>query len=279
MRPHFAETPDHAPVLDLRREAQRHLPDLSGLPELSDEERAMAARTWRGRMVNEHVSAQVFAGLIPQAMRATLPPGLQAELPRAIADEYRHAEQCAAVVVALGHDPVAPLPPIQPLPTHDDVGPLEGFLRNCVSVGCLSETIAVSIIRAEHAELEGTPLGELLGSILADEVQHARLGWTVLGLLAPRLDDEARVRLSDYLVDALLHQLEYEIPKLPVNIGLRAEVGLAGVCDGSQARALFFDTIETVIVPKLCEAGLDAERAWAEAQSLWAASQAEEQLS
>jgi hypothetical protein len=266
MRAHFAQIDDDRPVLDLRKEAKAHLPDLTGLPELSDDERAMAARTWRGRMVNEHVSAQVFAGLVPQAMAAALPGHLQAQLPKAIADEYRHAEQCAAVVMALGHEAVAPLPPIQPLPVHEDVGPLEGFLRNCLSVGCLSETIAVSIIRAEHAEMEGTPLGELLGSILADEVQHARLGWTVLGLLAPRLDDAARERMSEYLEDAFLHQLQYEIPKLPVNSGLRPELGLAGVCDGGAARALFFDTFAVVIVPKLEEVGFKAELAWERAQ-------------
>jgi len=270
MRAHFSEA-GAKPVLDLRREAQKHLPDLSDLPELSDEERAMAARTWRGRMVNEHISAQVFAGLVQQGMRAALPPGLQAQFPKAIADEYRHAEQCAAVVVALGFEPVAPLPEIEPLPQHEDVGPLEGFLRNCVSVGCMSETIAVSIIRAEHAELEGTPLGELLGTILADEVQHARLGWTVLGLLAPRMDDAARERMNAYLVDAFFHQIEFELPHLPVNIGLRAEVTQAGVCDGGAARGLFFDTMEQVIVPKLEEAGFDAQGAWGRARARYEA--------
>jgi len=274
MNAHFAQTPDERPILDLRREAKQHLPDLDGLPELTDEERALAARTWRGRMVNEHLSAQVFAGLVPQAMRASLPPGLQAELPKAIADEYRHAEQCAAVVMALGHEPVALLPPVHPLPEHDDVGPLEGFLRNCISVGCMSETIAVSVIRAEQAELDGGPLGQLLGSILADEVQHARFGWSVLGLMAPRLDDGARSRLSDYLVDAFVHQMEYEIPKLPVNLGLRSEVAEAGVCDGSAARALFFETMEQIIVPKLEEAGLEARRAWEQALTHWRATQA-----
>ena len=79
---------------------------------------------------------------------------LQAEVPAMIADEYRHARQCAGVVLALGGDPVAPLPAIQALPEHADVSPLEAVLRNVISVGCLSETVAVSVIRAEHAELE-----------------------------------------------------------------------------------------------------------------------------
>lgn len=255
------------PILDLRAEGAEHRPDLHDLPDLTEAERAMAVRTWRGRMVNEHVSAQVFAGLVPQLMRAALPPALQAEVPAMIADEYRHARQCAGVVLALGGDPVAPLPVVQPLPSHDEVSPLEAVLRNVISVGCLSETVAVSVIRAEHAELDGSTLGGVLSTILADEVQHARFGWKLLGLVAPRLDADARARTSRYLVDALRHQIAWEVPKLPVNLGLRDELAKAGVCDGAQARELFFATIGEVVVPQLEAAGLDARRAWAAAQA------------
>ena len=110
--------------------------------------------------------------------------------------------------------------------------PLEAALRNLISVGCLSETIAVSIIRAEHAELEGSALGEVLRGILADEVQHARLGWKMLGLCVPLLDEGARQRLSAYLVDALAHQIAHEIPLLPILSQPTGELARAGVCDG-----------------------------------------------
>jgi hypothetical protein len=218
-------------------------------------------------MVNEHISAQVFAGLVPQAMRATLPPSLLAQLPAMISDELRHAEQCAGVVLALGHVPVAPLPELQPMPEHPEVGRLEAVLRNILSVGCLSETVAVSIIRAEQAELEEGPLGPVLGSILADEVQHARFGWSVLGQLAPLLDDEARARTDEWLVDALIHQIEHELPRLPLNGSQSNELRQVGVCEGLEARGLFADTVGSVIVPRLEEAGFAARRAWSRAQA------------
>jgi hypothetical protein len=267
MRAHFHADPVGRPVLDLRQAAARRRPDLSDLPDLTDEERAMAARTWRARMVNEHISAQVFASLVPQLMRAAVPPDLLASVPKMVSDELRHAEQCAGVVLALGHAPVAPLPEILTVPEHEDVGPLEGALRNIISVCCMSETVAVSVIRAEQVELEGTALGEVLETILADEINHARFGWGFLGQCVKLLDDDARARLSRYLVPALRHQIEFEVPKLPVNIGLRSEIAMAGVCDGGLARELFYDTIETVIVPQLETAGLDAHIAWAEAQA------------
>lgn len=249
-------------MLDLRREAAARRPDLVDLPELTPEERQMAIRTWRGRMVNEHASAQVFAGLVPQLMRAAISPTVIAQVPRMISDELRHAEQCAGVVLALGGEPVAPLPQLETFPTHDDVQPLEGLVRNLISVSCMSETVAVSIIRAEQAELDGTVLGGVLSTILADEIQHARFGWKLLGVLLPMLDEAAHTRLAAYVEIALAHQCAYELPKLPVNLGLRAEVAAAGVCDGGAARALFFDTIEQIIVPQLDAAGLHASEAW-----------------
>lgn len=255
------------PRLDLRDEAADHRPALADLPDLSPDERAMAVRTWRGRMVNEHASAQVFAGLVPQLMRAGLPGALIAEVPAMISDELRHARQCAGVVAALGGQAVAPLPVLSPLPAHDDVGPLEAVLRNVISVGCLSETVAVAVIRAEQAELEGSELGVVLSSILADEVAHARFGWRLLGLVAPRLDDAARERTSRYLVDALRHQIAWEVPKLPVNLGLRAELARAGVCDGREAQAIFFATLQEVVVPQLQAAGLQARVAWEQARA------------
>lgn len=265
---HFHQDASGAPILDLRAAAARRRPDLTGLPALSDAEVAMAARTWSGRMVNEHISAQVFAGLVPQLMRAAAPSELQAAVPAMISDELRHAEQCAGVVLALGHDPVAPLPTIVPLPDHADAAPIEALLRNVLSVCCLSETIAVSIIRAEQAELDGTPLGGILKEILADEINHARFGWGLLGRVAGDLDAPTRERLSEYLVDALAHQIEHEVPRLPVNLGLRDEIAQAGVCDGGLARELFFTTVEAVIVPQLDAAGLRATDAWAAAQRL-----------
>jgi hypothetical protein len=262
---HLHEDSRGRPILDLRGSFRPAA--LADLPDLTDDERAMAARTWRGRMANEHASAQVFAGLVPQLMAAAVDADLLAQLPAMIADELRHAEQCAGVVVALGHAPIALLPPITPLPVHADVGPLEGALRNVLSVCCMSETVAVSVIRAEHAELEGTALGGVLGLILADEIQHARFGWGLLGRLAPRLDRAARERLGAYVEVALRHQVAWELPKLPVHLGLRAEVAAAGVCDGGLARELFFATVEDVIVPQLEAAGIPARAAWARAQA------------
>ena len=271
MSTHHARDAVGAPRLDLRAEAEARQAGLGALPSLTGDEREAAIRTWRGRMVNEHISARVWSSLVGQLMAATAPPSLIAGAATAAADELRHAEQCASVVLALGGNPVAPLPELPPIPAHEDAAPLEAAVRNLVSVGCLSETVAVSIIRAEQAELEGTALGEVLESILADEVAHARLGWRGLGLLFPSLDAPARQRMQAYLADALAHQVEHEVPLLGGSGPRSSALRQSGVCEGEFARALFLDTIEGVIVPGLGRAGLDGEAAWREARSRTAA--------
>lgn len=266
MNPHFSMDPAGRPALDLRAVARP--PDLSGALAPSEAGRAIAIRTWRGRMANEHASAQVWASLLPQAMRAALPPALLGGLPAAASDELRHAEQCAGVVVALGGEARCPMPALRPLPEHDEVGPLEAFLRNILSVGCLSETVAVALIRAEHAELSPGPLRDLLGQILADEIQHARLGWTALGLIAPKLDPAAKARTQAYLSVALAHQIEHELPLLPIHpLPDDASLPELGVCAGAEARRLFFDCVEGAILPPLTALGFDAAGAWAEARA------------
>lgn len=247
--------------LDLRAEAAAAALPLDGTM-LSDLERRAAIGTWRGRMVNEHISARVFAGMIPQMMAAGVPASSIAEVADMIAEELRHGVQCAAVVHALGGDAVAELPPLPAVPLHADAEPLEALLRNVLSIACLSETVAVALIGAER-ELAGPPaMQTTLKEILADEVGHARFGWRLLETLGPRITPELRARLGDYLVAAFRHLREHELAHLPPDPAPSAQAESYGVCDGNDARALFFETVHAVIIPGLETHGIPAARAW-----------------
>jgi len=96
------------PVLNLTNEAAKIAIDPASLDltSLDESGRQAAIATWRGRMVNEHISARVFAALIPQMMRAEIDGARQAAVAEMIADELRHARQCAAVVIAFGCESV-----------------------------------------------------------------------------------------------------------------------------------------------------------------------------
>lgn len=247
------------PILDLTRESAAHRVELGAMVPLAPAERVLVENTWRGRMVNEHASARVFAGLLPQLMRANVAASKQAEVATMIADELRHARQCAAVLVALDAAPRAELPALDDVPRHEDAAPLEAALRNVLSICCLSETVAVSLINAERLEQEASPIGDVLKVILADEVTHARFGWKLLEDLD--LDDELTARLSGYLRIAFAHLETHELAHLsPVRPPDNAMAH--GACDGTTARDIFYSTIESIIVPRLEEHGFAAAEAW-----------------
>lgn len=258
-------------LLDLEGAARRAsftLPS-AALADLDEHARAAAIATWRGRMINEHVSARVFTALTAQLGRAGLATQARAAS-MMMADELHHAELCAAVVEALGGAARADLPALPAVPEHADADPLEAVLRNVLSISCLSETVAVALIDAERRGAGPPALADLLARILADEVGHARAGWRLLEDLAPRLRPALRARLGDYLVLAFAHLVEHELSHLPARPSPSAAAESIGVCDGHGARQLFFATIEQVIVPGLQAHGLDAVNAWRAAQRIGA---------
>ncbi|MBX3186440.1 MAG: ferritin-like domain-containing protein [Labilithrix sp.] len=247
------------PTLDLRAPARRFKPSVPHLPHLRD----AAIGTWRGRMINEHSSARVFEGLAAQFAAAGCAEELVAEV-RAFADEERrHGVLCGAVVEALGGEALAEIPEGDPYPAHEDAeSALEAALRNMLSICCLSETVAVSLIGAERIEMPAGDLRDLLTKIYADEVGHSRFGWRTLGLLAPKLDEATKERLGDYLEVAFAHLEEHELAHLPESSQPPPEGVELGLCSGPDARTLFFDTVEQVIVPGLENHGIPARRAW-----------------
>ena len=256
------------PVLDLTRAAAEAAVSLPEEYALNESEKLAAIGTWRGRMINEHISARVFAGLIPQMMAADIGADHIKSVAEFIHEELSHAEKCAAVVHAVGGKPVAVLPELPPVPTHDECEPLEAFVRNLLSICCMSETVAVALIGAERLETGPDNIEQLLKTILADEVGHARFGWRLLDELSPRIDDAMRSRLSDYLVTAFQHLEEHELDHLPPVASPSKTAAAVGVCDGNDARRLFFECVETVIVPGLEKRGFQGARAWSAAKAL-----------
>ena len=248
------------PILDLREAARRVLPAIPDLPHL----RAAAIGTWRGRMINEHSSARVFDALAGQLAAAGLDPARVEEVRGFAAEERRHGVLCGSVVEALGGDAYAELADFEEVPAHEDAASaLEAALRNMLSICCLSETVAVSLIGAERLEMPEGELRELLTGIYADEVGHSRFGWRMLGALAPSLDASLKERLGDYLEVAFAALEEHELAHLPEASQPPPEGVLLGLCSGPDARRLFADTVEQVIIPGLEHHGIPARRAWA----------------
>jgi hypothetical protein len=213
-------------------------------------------------MMNEHGSAAVFEGLARQLRRAGAPEERARECLGFAEEERAHGVLCGAVVEAFGGEARTACEPAPPFPEHLDVAPIEAVTRNVVSVGCLAETVAVAIISAERLEMPDGELRDLLTRILADEIGHARFGWRWLDEVAPALDAAAKARLGDYLRVAFAHLERHEREHLPANARFPKGAAAYGLCDGEDARALFYDTVREIIVPRLESHGIPAAAAW-----------------
>jgi hypothetical protein len=246
-------------AIDLRAQAGRHAVAVPAVPHLNGSARA----TWRGRMVNEYASSRVFDGLAAQMHDGGLDPACVVECRTFAEEERTHGVLCGAVLQALGGEAVAPDRDDGTFPCHRDAPPVEGVLRNVLSVSCLSETVAVSLIGAERLMMPEGELRELLTRIWADEVGHARFGWRLVAQLLPATDTDQRARLGAYLAVAFAHLERHELAHLPVDAQPPREGAALGLCSGADARALFYATVEEVIVRQLDGLGLAASEAWA----------------
>lgn len=248
-------------MIDLRSAAQAEQPAIDADPRMAQQ----AQVTWGARMANEYHSAPVFLGLAEQFKQAGAAPSWAAEAQAMAREERRHGVLCGAVVEALGGQAIMPDRDPDPLPAHADVDPMEAVTRNLLSVGCMSETVAVALISAERLRAADS-LRPILTEILADEIGHARLGWRWLARYMPTTDSKTKARLNAYLRVAFAHLETHELAHLPVGLTPlgqdRAAAEALGLCSGEDSRALFYATVEQAIIPRLEANGLAARSAW-----------------
>ncbi len=233
----------------------------------SEDARRIAAKGWRDRALHEHHSAAVFSRLLPQLMAAEAPIEYKTSVLRMSMDEIRHAALCFGVAKFLGGDTSLEADlQTRPLPRHQDTTARVAALRNVMFVGCLSETISVSLLTEERELTREPTIRRVVDQLAADEVLHARLGWSYLGELWPQLSADERNDVDRYLPQAFGY-LEVKMlgampnhAKLPA--ALRTELEGLGTTEGSVGRELLYATLEQVIAPRLRDYGLDAIKAW-----------------
>ena len=252
--------------LDLREQVIDAFDGLDQLPTIENATlRSMTQRTWLGRMVNEYGSSFVFSQFADQcemhAEKLQISEKAIDRLREFAAEERRHGILCGAVVDAFGGNARAPSLQSEPFPLHEETSPLEGILRNLLSICCLSETVAVALIAAEREEMPNGTLRNLLTEIWADECGHAHFGWRHLSSWMPN-DADLKRRLGDYLTIAFGHLEAHELSHLPLASNPPPEGAQYGLCAGLEARALFYATVEGIIIPNLEQYGIPADWAW-----------------
>ncbi len=89
--------------------------------------------------------------------------------------------------------------------------------------------------------------------------RHARFGWRLVEKMSASLDPSAKNRLATYLDEvAFAHLIDHELAHIPLNAETHQNGESYGLCNGKDARSLFFATIDEVISPRLSQLGLAA---------------------
>jgi hypothetical protein len=154
-----------------RRPLPREDASISALPA---EGREILARLWAERAQGEFGAAAVFSSVSRGLFFAGAGPEILWLASRAVCDELRHAEICLHVAARYaGRDLPRP-----PLPEVGEPPPSPGLyaVLNC----SLNETIGSAVLTACHEEAEGPLARAASRELLADEIDHARIGWSLL---------------------------------------------------------------------------------------------------
>lgn len=163
------------------RLSSRPLPEGPVGGELDDAARAIVVEAWLGRSAAERRAGDSFA-VIRDALTARRAPLPWIELAaRAIDDEHRHAEICRVVASRYAGRELPPPPPLAlVVPPH--VGASDDLRHSLHVVGqcALNETAASAFLEACLARAKPPLVRAALRELLADEIDHARIGWAHL---------------------------------------------------------------------------------------------------
>ena len=225
---------------------------------LADADRAFAARQWLGRASGELESTRAFRWIAEACEEIGAGAEMIALARRAVADEERHGEICRRVAVAYaGTDAIPEVSPLTTVALHvPDDFPLSVALY-IVESCCLSETIgAVTIESALRASTAAMPRAALR-ELLADEINHARMGWAYLG--APHLGGRLRTEIAEHLPACLQAMFDYW-KQLVADATPPATVA-HGVLPFEQLDELIRTAFEDIALPGFRHVGIDTRGA------------------
>lgn len=159
----------------------------------------------------EAASVRAFTALRDELALHDAPPRLVHAATRAAQDEVRHARQMARLARLHGSAPRrAVVRKVAPRALE------EVALENAVE-GCVHETWGAFVASWQARSARSPRLRSVLRGVARDESRHADLAWAVAAWAEPKLDREARARVTNSRRAALdrLRAVEREVPRHP----------------------------------------------------------------
>jgi hypothetical protein len=231
---------------------------------LSDAERAVLGAMWAFRARGEHEIASRYADLAGRLRAGGAPATIAERVSAAGADEARHRALCAEMAARMRHPPLQftadRLPRIAP---HD----LDGGARlayEMVALFCVTESINATLLLRSWQQSKDEATRAALHTLLADEVEHSRIGWAYL---ASQLEgrDEIALRLP-IMLGAAIHEAGSDEPFLAARTPPAESPALVahGLLGQAALRAVFLEAMNDVVLPglDLCGVATGAARTW-----------------
>ena len=239
----------------LGRLTRRPLPERDpSLDGLADDVRAGVIATWAGRAEAELRTAGSFAFIVNTLLDLESPRDLVELARRAVNDEERHSEICWRVAVAYnGSELAQPRRLRATVPAHDEAPAALRPTLHVFGQCCLNETTASAYLEACRADATGLARAALR-ELLTDEIDHARIGWAHLTLVAS--EPTLRGEISQWIVPLVETNLAAWARR--ADYSRAAEHGCPSREVGNRA---ILGALRTLIVPGFRQAGLDVTAA------------------
>ncbi|MEM7608758.1 MAG: hypothetical protein AAF411_25675 [Myxococcota bacterium] len=221
------------------------------LPAAPDAMRPVLAEAWWTQAATEARVAHSFA-LITRALReAGADDALVKLADRAVDDEHRHAALCEGLSAAYAGAAPRPYVDVAPYrPEHPDAPRALRPVLHVVGQCCFNETFAGAYLACASEGATEALARYALRELLADEIDHARIGWA---FLQTRSKAE-RAALSKRLVALALSNLrEWFRLDLPAHERFAAY----GIPHRERVREALFECLRGVLIPGFAAAGLD----------------------
>ena len=263
-------------VAHLKRMASR-TPDIdwsrSTAASLDKVSRTRLLKAWRARIRAEHLGISSFAVLALDVLNAGLEADVVSAVYAAGLDEIAHTEICCRVADLYGGSRERPPAGTASLPDEPSTPPVDQALANSILVCCVAETYSTALLDLLLEEAEDPVVVKVFESIYADEIQHSRIGWSLLGHMArTRRDDLREVVQNAAALSFRGVSRGIETPGFAENTtdevitpGMRAH----GLITNREARELFVTTLRDAIVPGFAGVGVDVSAAASRYDAAW----------
>jgi hypothetical protein len=240
-------------------------PTATGPATLDARARRTVAEIWAARSASEAQAGGVLARVAADLRALGAPESLAVVADRSVTEEASHAAVCQEVAAA--YDPAVTIEarlPVQDF--HPGEDPRVTRWRHVVGFCCISETFASSFLNDCRTRADAPIARQALRALLADEIDHARLGWAFLASRAAPPREEIAAGLVPLLA-AYRDHLRERAARLPA-----LDLSAHGCPHPDGLLPLFRLTLDQLVLPGFASAGVDtaAAAAWVAAPATWA---------